>query len=184
LCKIAKTLASGKSTPDVVDYHFRFKIPDQFWQRQEKKREIAFRIVECMEEKRAYQPSANISSSTSEQPQPTTRNEEGGPSRVGSQRQHWSETSVHEVATLTDARRRKAQELMLDVQEQLGQEALAHMAQIIPKEKVRRYSLFCQKHENIFFPLLCMLFTLARRYSILFRSGCCVIIMNNLLCDY
>ena len=115
LRKIAKTVAPVKSMQDVVDYHFRFKIPDQFRSYQEKKREIAVRIVECIEEKRAYQPSAT------EAP----RSDEG--------QQHWSETSVQEVAVMTDARRRRARELMLDVQEQAGQDVLSEVAHYIRK---------------------------------------------------
>ena len=41
-----------KALSDVIDYHYRFKIPDQFRKIQERKREQAIRMLECIETKR------------------------------------------------------------------------------------------------------------------------------------
>ena len=42
-----------KDLRDVIDYHYRFKIPDQFRRFQERKREQAVRMVECIETRRS-----------------------------------------------------------------------------------------------------------------------------------
>lgn len=162
LRRIAKTLAPAKSMQDVVDYHFRCKIPDQFRQYQEKKREIAVRIVECMEEKRSFHASNNsqyhhssLSSTTNEA---STRGggEDGRrspPGPLSSQEEqqqrhqretHWSELSVQEVATHTEARRRKARELMLDVQAQLGQQTMAEVADLV-RQLNKKYTVDIRK---------------------------------------
>ncbi|KAL7556984.1 hypothetical protein ACA910_018268 [Epithemia clementina (nom. ined.)] len=173
LRKIAKTLAPLKTMQEVVDYHFRCKIPDQFRQYQEKKREIAVRIVECLEEKRSYQQgntttSSSVSStnmnhyhhhssvntsttadvsalSSSSSSQQRGGGEEGSqqlhsssshhPEQQHQQtpQPHWSELSVQEVATYTEARRRKARELMIDVKEQMGPETLAQVVELVRK---------------------------------------------------
>jgi hypothetical protein len=52
---ISKTLAGSKTFKDVVDYHYRFKIPDQFRRYQEKKREQALRMMECVEKRRSFE---------------------------------------------------------------------------------------------------------------------------------
>jgi hypothetical protein len=43
---------STKSFKDIVDYHYRFKIPDQFRRYQDKKREHAVRMMEIIENRR------------------------------------------------------------------------------------------------------------------------------------
>lgn len=48
-------LAASKTYKDVIDYHYRFKIPDQFRRYQEKKRELAVRMMECIENRRYYE---------------------------------------------------------------------------------------------------------------------------------
>jgi hypothetical protein len=54
---ISKALAGSKTFKDVVDYHYRFKIPDQFRRYQEKKREQAVRMMECVEHRRSLETS-------------------------------------------------------------------------------------------------------------------------------
>ena len=49
---IYKGIAPSKGFKDVIDYHYRFKIPDQFRSFQDKKREQAVRMMECIETKR------------------------------------------------------------------------------------------------------------------------------------
>ena len=42
----------NKALQEVIDYHYRFKIPDQYRRVQERKREQAVRMLECIETKR------------------------------------------------------------------------------------------------------------------------------------
>jgi len=46
---ISKGIAISKSFKDVVDYHYRFKIPDQFRRYQDKKRESAVQMMNIVE---------------------------------------------------------------------------------------------------------------------------------------
>jgi hypothetical protein len=49
---IGKGIAPTKDFKDTIDYHYRFKIPDQFRRFQDKKREQAVRMIECIETRR------------------------------------------------------------------------------------------------------------------------------------
>ena len=49
---IKKDMGDSKSNKDVVDYHYRFKIPEQFIRYQDKKREQARRMLESIESHR------------------------------------------------------------------------------------------------------------------------------------
>lgn len=49
---IGKGISPSKCFNDVIDYHYRFKIPDQFRRFQDKKREQAVRMIECIETRR------------------------------------------------------------------------------------------------------------------------------------
>ena len=46
---ISKSMGGNKKHKDVVDYHYRFKIPDQFRRYEDKKREEARRMLDCVE---------------------------------------------------------------------------------------------------------------------------------------
>ena len=50
---IAKGIAPTKDFKDVIDYYYRFKIPDQFRRLTDMKREQAVRIMECIETRRS-----------------------------------------------------------------------------------------------------------------------------------
>lgn len=52
LLQISKGIKS-KSHKDVIDYHYRFKIPDQFRKYERKKLEQAQRMMECIEHRRS-----------------------------------------------------------------------------------------------------------------------------------
>jgi hypothetical protein len=60
---ISKGIAPSKDFKDIVDYHYRFKIPDQFRRFQDKKREQAVRMMECIETRR-YLNSISITQAT------------------------------------------------------------------------------------------------------------------------
>ena len=53
---------TSKSFRDVIDYHYRFKIPDQFRVFQEIKREQAVRMMECIESRRNVNAAIPMSS--------------------------------------------------------------------------------------------------------------------------
>eukprot|EP00977_Amphora_coffeiformis_P011078 scaffold2655_cov179-Amphora_coffeaeformis.AAC.11 len=112
--KIAKSVAPFKTVQEVIDYQYRFKIPDQFRLYQERKREIAVRIVECIDHRRVIDPS----SETRRRP-------------LGSTGQHWSETSATDLVRATEERREKARQLMLDVNAALGKSVLGQVANAV-----------------------------------------------------
>lgn len=50
---VGKAMGSIKNHKEVVDYYYRFKIPDQFQRFEDKKREQAHRMMICIEERRS-----------------------------------------------------------------------------------------------------------------------------------
>ncbi len=58
---VYKALAPEKTFQDVIDYIYRYKIPDQFRLFQETKREQAIRMLECIESRRSMNASINVS---------------------------------------------------------------------------------------------------------------------------
>jgi hypothetical protein len=57
---VLKGISSSKSVQDIVDYHYRFKIPDQFRIFQNKNREQAVRMMESIEARRNINSSISI----------------------------------------------------------------------------------------------------------------------------
>jgi hypothetical protein len=57
---VLKGISSSKSVQDIVDYHYRFKIPDQFRLFQNKNREQAVRMMESIEARRNINSSISI----------------------------------------------------------------------------------------------------------------------------
>ena len=51
---ISKNIDFSKGVKEVIDYHYRFKIPDQFRRYQEKKRDQSVRMMECIETRRYH----------------------------------------------------------------------------------------------------------------------------------
>lgn len=66
----------NKNLQDVIDYHYRFKIPDQFRRFQERKREQAVRMLECIETRRSL--NAPILMPTNLRPQSSGDDQNGG----------------------------------------------------------------------------------------------------------
>jgi hypothetical protein len=108
--KVAKSLAPFKSLPEVIDYQYRFKIPDQFRLYQERKGEIAMRIVECIDNRRVVDPTTEVRRRP-----------------VGS-KIHWSETNASDLVLATEERKEKARQLMLDANLVLGKIAIGRVA--------------------------------------------------------
>jgi hypothetical protein len=109
---IAKSIAT-KSVKQVIDYHFRFKIPDQFRKYQEKKREQAVRMVECIEKRRYHDFAIGNTNHA------TAKRQKKG---------HWSDTPVLDVAQTLELRRQQAKQLLLDVRAKLGADCMSEVA--------------------------------------------------------
>jgi hypothetical protein len=117
---IAKVIAPTKSIQDVVDYHYRVKIPDQFRKYQDKKREHAVRMIECIESKK-YHEFVSASNANAGHGNHETTGKSG----------HWSERPVSSIADAKDERIRTAKKLLLDVKDSFGRDTMAAVASVI-----------------------------------------------------
>jgi hypothetical protein len=120
---IGKKIGPTKTFRDVVDYHYRFKIPDQFRLYQTKRREQAVRMMDCIEKRRYHDHTLYPSSETTA----AAKDIEPGAKR----RKHWSETSVAETTGAVEERRQSAKDLLLEVQKVKGKETMGEVAAII-----------------------------------------------------
>jgi hypothetical protein len=75
---IAKEIGPTKTHKDVVDYHYRYKIPDQFQRYQDKKRELARKMLDCIEKHRLGELSS------AETPQTVNNTSGSGPKKFHS----------------------------------------------------------------------------------------------------
>ena len=134
-------VASAMDVPmtSVVDYWYRFKIPDQFRQYRNKKREHAIRMVECIEKRRYYDFAAAAARSAASWTGTATATLATGsglsvadpgqhPPRDG---QHWSDLSMNDVTGAVEERRQKAKALLLEVDQRLGRAALGKVASAV-----------------------------------------------------
>jgi hypothetical protein len=120
---ISKALAGTKTFKDVVDYHYRFKIPDQFRRYQEKKREQAVRMMECLEKRRSLDA-------------PIFQRDEAAVElrkRAAAKKSNdeWHKTSVSDVTGAVEDRRVAAKDLFLQVQSSLGSDAMNELASAV-----------------------------------------------------
>ena len=128
---IGNYIAPRKTMRDVVDYQYRFKIPDQFRRYQDKKREQALRIMECIEKRRYYERPTTDTGATATNGH---SNENGNLERDAKRRKtntHWSETSAKDVTDATEARRRDAKALLTDVHTAMGRDVVAEVARAV-----------------------------------------------------
>jgi hypothetical protein len=65
---VYKALAPAKTLQDVIDYIYRYKIPDQYRLFQETKREAAIRMLESIESRRNINANINVNKEPSEKP--------------------------------------------------------------------------------------------------------------------
>jgi hypothetical protein len=120
---IGKKIGPTKTFRDVVDYHYRFKIPDQFRLYQTKRREQAVRMMDCIEKRRYHDHTLYPSGEN---------NTAGNDVDLGAKRRkHWSETSATESTGAVEERRQSAKDLLLEVQNVKGKETMAEVAAII-----------------------------------------------------
>lgn len=111
-----------KTNKEVVDFWFRFKIPDQFRLYQNKKREQSIRIMECIEKRRYLD--LTMRSTTGD----ASRQQENVFQAPNTKPSKWSEASVGEVTGAVEQRRHLAKQLLLDVQDTLGPEVTSRVA--------------------------------------------------------
>ena len=123
---VAKALAPTKSMKQVVDYYYRFKIPDQYRLYQNKKREQAIQLIECIEKRR--NPSAPIAGA-----EPSTINvtesedlEDENPNVQPTG--PWQETTVEDTVHALEDRRQVAKKLLLDIDAMMGSDTLTKIA--------------------------------------------------------
>ena len=128
---IAKLFQPMKNHKDVVDYWYRFKMADQFRLYQEKKRDQAIRMMECIEKRRYHECTLNV---------PRVDATDGQPKDT-----HWSELSAADVASATEERRRTAKALLLDVHETMGRKVTAEIAAVL-RELHESYDAKLKKH--------------------------------------
>lgn len=113
----------NKALPEVIDYHYRFKIPDQFRRVQERKREQAIRMLECIETKRNLNAPIVVSNVVL-----------GGHASAAPEKKKdgmdWTKTATSTVATSLEQRRVKAKELLLDVEAKLGRNKMMRVFEV------------------------------------------------------
>lgn len=121
---IAKDLMT-KTMTQVVDYFYRFKIPDQFRLYQNKKREQAMYLMECIDRRRRGLP-IPASKSAESDGEDDDDHAKARPSR-------WQETNVEETVHSVDRRRSAAKKLLLEVYSLLGQDTFITVATAVRK---------------------------------------------------
>mmetsp|Transcript_22659 Transcript_22659/g.37475 ORF Transcript_22659/g.37475 Transcript_22659/m.37475 type:complete len:657 (-) Transcript_22659:153-2123(-) len=111
----------SKTFKDIVDYHYRFKIPDQFRRYQDKKREHAVRMMEIIENRRTEDstipPREGRKSPYIDEPN-------GG-------RTDWSKTPTTDVVGVVEERRTSAKDLLMEIHQAVGPEKMAEICKAI-----------------------------------------------------
>lgn len=125
VAKSVSSLTSSKTHCHVVDYHYRFKIPDQFRRYQDKKREQAVRMMECIEARKFTE-----NTEVKVLPQTIEKNGDGNSAARGENKRpkNWSETATSDVTKAVEERRSSAKQLLLDIQRDMGKEKMAEVA--------------------------------------------------------
>lgn len=121
LRSVAQALHPTKTMKDVIDYFYRFKIPDQFRLYQDKKREQAALLMECIEKRRA-----GIAITIS-------HNDDGESDLESSKMKRWQDTPVEDIVGTLEIRRHKAKKLLLEVNNRFGREFLAKISAMIER---------------------------------------------------
>jgi len=113
----------------VVDYHYRFKIPDQFRRYQDKKREQAVRMMECIEARRHQDSSeVHIVPQGSKPISDGNTGSGGEESRKKAKTETWSDTGTGDVTKAVEERRSAAKQLLIDIQRDMGKDKMAEVA--------------------------------------------------------
>lgn len=110
---IAKGIGPTKSHKEVVDYHYRYKIPDQFRRYQDQKRELAKRMLDCIEKHRLGEYLSTESSQF-------VNNASNGTKKL----QNWAKTGGTDTKTIgnIEARRLSAKHFLIVLKDTVGVE--------------------------------------------------------------
>lgn len=132
---ISKGLAPSKNFKDVVDFHYRFKIPDQFRRYQAKKREQALRMMKCIEERRYHDSIAAPRNESDNRKirKDKSQEESGLAKRAGD----WPRLGSSDVVGSVEERRVAARDLYLEVQSVVGSEKLMLLASAVKSLRKR-----------------------------------------------
>lgn len=130
VAKSMSSLASDKTHCQVVDYHYRFKIPDQYRRYQDKKREQAVRMMECIEARRHHDSSEVHIVPQGSKPSGDENTSSAGenPKKKKAKTESWSDTSTGDVTKAVEERRSAAKQLLLDIQRDMGKDKMAEVA--------------------------------------------------------
>jgi hypothetical protein len=128
-----KGLKPEKTLEDVIDYHYRFKIPYMFNRFQDRKREQAVRMLECIETRRSIEtpilvPGCQECMGSSSQSAKKTAT---GSDEANLNGQDWSKTSVPSMGMSVEERRRRAKQFLLDVEAKLGKHKLMEIMKMM-----------------------------------------------------
>lgn len=145
---IAKGVATGNKTfKDVVDYHYRFKIPDQFRRFQEKKRDQARRMMECVENRGFADALARGGGGSEEGPGGAKGGSAGAGSGMGvlgtRRARNWAKTGGGASDTIgaTEQRRVSAKDFLTTVRDTIGLDNYVKLAKLLKSYHSRDTSI-------------------------------------------
>ncbi|KAL3931240.1 MAG: hypothetical protein SGBAC_011399 [Bacillariaceae sp.] len=139
---VFKRVKGSKSVQDVVDYHYRFKIPDQFRKFHNAQREKSVRMMETIESRRNINsiiPIENLNGSQNKA-QKKNQAEDNG----------WLRTSISDVTGALKKRRMDAKVLLLDIEDSVGPEKYSQLLDIISEFHQKSSEEILQEVEEIF----------------------------------
>ena len=116
-----------KTMKQVVDYFYSFKIPDQFRKYQNKKREQAVHLMECIDRRRRGLPILLPKSNSNES------DGESGDENTKAKPSHWQENNVDESLHSVERRYGAAKKLLLEVDSLLGEDVFVKVATAVRK---------------------------------------------------
>jgi len=125
---ISKGIAISKSFKDVVDYHYRFKIPDQFRRYQDKKRESAVQMMNIVEGRKSAE---SLVQSRSDEMVAAARVQRAKKSLEKRRAHEWAKTAMTDVIGAAEDRRATAKELLLSIQRELGTDVMSQITEAI-----------------------------------------------------
>ncbi|CAJ1969526.1 unnamed protein product [Cylindrotheca closterium] len=120
---VFKRVKGSKSAPDIVDYHYRFKIPDQFRIFHNEKRDMSVRMVETMESRRNINstiPIDNLNGCNGKSQKKKKINGNG-----------WLRTSIADVTGALQERRMDAKTLLLEIESAISPEKYLRLMDVI-----------------------------------------------------
>jgi predicted transcriptional regulator len=119
---VFKRVKGSKSVPEIVDYHYRFKIPDQFRIFHNDKRDMSVRMVETLESRRNINSTIPIDNSNGTNGKSHKKKQTDG---------KWLRTSIDDVTGALKERRVDAKLLLLEIESAISPEKYSRLVDII-----------------------------------------------------